>query len=146
MGPYMGYVWISVAVILAIYEMSTVQLVAVWFVIGAVCAALSTLFVDSIVLQAVIFVAVSLLVLLATRPIVNKFRQKQIKVSTNADRLIGTIGVMTGDLSKPEDTGLAKVSGSVWSVKTDNPPLKKDDRVRVIAIEGVKLIVDKAEQ
>ena len=53
---------------------------------------------------------------------------------------------MTGDLSKPEDTGLAKVSGSVWSVKTDNPPLKKDDRVRVIAIEGVKLIVEKAEQ
>lgn len=145
MGPYMGYVWISVAVILAIYEMSTVQLVAVWFVVGAVCAALSTLFVDSIVLQLVIFVAVSLVMLLATRPIVNKFRQRQIKVSTNADRLIGTIGVMAGDLSKPEDVGQAKVSGSVWSVKTDNPPLKKDDRVRVIAIEGVKLIVEKAE-
>ena len=63
MGAYMAYVWIAVAVILAIYEMSTVQLVAVWFVIGAVCAAISTLFVDSVVLQAVIFVAVSLLVL-----------------------------------------------------------------------------------
>lgn len=144
MGPYMAYVWIGIAVLMAIYEVATVQLVTVWFVIGGICAAISTLFTDNIVLQIVVFVAVSLIALLITRPLVKRFKKNSVKVSTNADRLIGAVGVMRGDLSDTESVGQVKIEGGVWSAKTDNPPLKNGDKVRVLAIEGVKLIVEKA--
>ena len=68
-----------------------------------------------------------------------------IVFTTNADRLIGEIGVMNSDLSQPEDVGQAKVLGGIWSAKTNDPPLKKGDKVKVLAIEGVKLIVEKTE-
>lgn len=144
-GPYMAYIWIGIAVVMAIYEMATVQLVTVWFVVGAVCAAISTFFTDDILIQVIVFVAVSLVALVVTRPLVKKFKKNTVKVSTNADRLIGEIGTMKSDLGSPEDVGQAKFLDGVWSVKTDNPPLKKGDKVKVLAIEGVKLIVEKAE-
>ena len=144
-GDYMAYVWISIAVIMAIYEMATVQLVTVWFVVGATCAAISTIFVDDITIQFVIFVAVSLVTLIATRPIVKKFRKSTVKVSTNADRLVGEVGTMKADLTDSDEVGQAKVLGGIWSAKTNDPPLKKGDKVKVLAIEGVKLIVEKTE-
>ena len=66
-------------------------------------------------------------------------------VSANADRLVGEVGTMKADLTDSDEVGQAKVLGGVWSVKTDNPPLKKGDKVKVLSIDGVKLIVEKAE-
>ena len=141
----MAYIWIGVAVIMAVLEMATVQLVSVWFVIGAVCAAITSLFTDSVLIQFIVFVAVSLIALLITRPLVKRLKNKTEKVSTNADRIIGEKGDLLTDLPTAETVGQAKVGGSVWSVKCDNPPLKKGDRVLVLAIEGVKLIVEKTD-
>ena len=61
MQPYvMAYIWIGIAAFLTAVEIATVQLVSVWFVLGALCAALTTIFTDSIVIQIVVFVSVSL--------------------------------------------------------------------------------------
>lgn len=145
MEPYMAYVWIAVALVMAAYEVATVQLVTVWFFIGALCAAITTLFTDSIVVQIVVFVSVSLISLIATRPLVKRFKKKNVKVSTNADRLIGSIGVMRSDLSDAEQIGQVKMQDGVWSARTDFPPIKEGDKVKVLAIDGVKLIVEKTE-
>ncbi len=145
MEEYMAYVWIGVAVFMAVIEMATTQLVSVWFVIGALCAAFTSLFTDSIVNQLVVFVGVSGIALIVTRPLVKRFKKTTEKVNTNADRLIGEIGVMRSDITDPEEVGQARVLGSVWSVRTGSPPLKKGDKVRVLSIEGVKLIVEKVQ-
>lgn len=145
MDVYKILIWIGVAVLMAVMEMATVQLVSVWFVIGAVCAAVTGLFTDDIVIQLAVFVSVSLIALLVTRPLVAKIKRDNVKVNTNADRLIGQSGVMQTAVADMDEVGQAKVLGGVWSVKTDNPPLEKGDKVRVLAIEGVKLIVEKAE-
>ncbi len=145
MASFMPYIWIAVAVVMAIFEISTVQLVSIWFVIGALCAAVTAIFNDSVAVQAIVFVAVSLLALVITRPLVKKFKTNTQKVSTNADRLIGETGTLQSDLPDADAIGQVRVSGSVWSAKCDNPPLQKGDRVRVLAIEGVKLIVEKIQ-
>ena len=75
MSSYMPYIWIGIAVVMAVIEASTVQLVSVWFVIGALCAALASIFTDNIVIQTVVFVAVSLVALVITRPLVQKFKK-----------------------------------------------------------------------
>ena len=144
MQPYvMAYIWIGIAAFLTAVEIATVQLVSVWFVLGALCAALTTIFTDSIVIQIVVFVSVSLVTLIATRPLVKQAKQNIRPLRTNSDRLIGETGVMLADLNDMHSVGQAKVMGKVWSVKTDNPPLQAGDTVRVLAIEGVKLIVEK---
>ncbi len=145
MNAYMPYIWIGVAVLMAIAEVTTVQLVSVWFVIGAVCAAVTTFFTDSLPVQLLVFAGVSLLALIITRPLVRRFKQKNKIISTNADRVIGETGVLLTDLTDRDCVGQIKVGGAVWSAKCDNPPLKKGDRARVLAIEGVKLIVEKTE-
>ena len=114
-----------------------------WFLLFALCAALTTIFTDSIVIQIVVFVSVSLVTLIATRPLVKKAKQKIRPLRTNSDRLIGETGVMLADLNDMHSVGQAKGMGKVWSVEADNPPLQAGDTVRVLAIEGVKLIVEK---
>lgn len=145
MQPYMPYIWIAVAVVMALVEASTVQLVSVWFVIGALVAAVVAVFTDSVLIQSVVFVSVSLAALLITRPLVKKLKNSSHRISTNVDRLIGETGVMLADLEDIQAVGQAKVMGKVWSVKSDSLPLLKGDAVRVLAVEGVKLIVEKAQ-
>lgn len=144
MEPYMmAYVWIALAIVMVLVEITTVQLVSVWFMVGALCAALTTLFTDSIVIQLAVFVGVSLLALLVTRPLVRRLKENRVQLRTNIDRLPGEKGVMLKPVENTESVGQAKVLGKVWSVKTDNPPLKEGDTVRVLAVDGVKLIVEK---
>ncbi len=144
MEPYMmAYIWIALAIVMVLVEITTVQLVSVWFMVGALCAALTTLFTDSVVIQLAVFVGVSLLALLLTRPLVRRLKENRVQLRTNIDRLPGEKGVMLKPVENTESVGQAKVLGKVWSVKTDNPPLKEGDTVRVIAVDGVKLIVEK---
>ncbi len=143
MEAYMPFVWIGLAVVMILAEVGTVQLVSVWFAAGAICAAVSCIFTSSIPVQGVVFVVVSVASLAITKPLVKKIK-KQISVSTNADRYIGQTGELLTDLDTPQSVGRMRVMGSDWSVRSDDAPLKKGDRVTVLSIEGVKLIV-KAE-
>ena len=51
----MPYIWIGFAVVMAVCEAATAQLVSVWFVIGAICAAIATIFTGSLIIQSLIF-------------------------------------------------------------------------------------------
>ena len=55
MEPYMPFIWIGFAIVMAVCEAATTQLVSIWFVVGAVAAAISTIFTPSIFIQFVSF-------------------------------------------------------------------------------------------
>ncbi len=141
----MPFIWIGFAVLMIICEAFTTQLVSIWFVIGAACAAVTTIFTDSILIQSAVFLVVSLIALLVTRPLVKRFKKSGKTVNTNADRLIGQTGVMLTDINDTEDVGRAKVGGEIWTVKSGRVPLEKDSKITVLSIEGVKLIVEPIE-
>lgn len=142
MEQYMPFIWIGFLLIMIVCEAFTTQLVSIWFVIGAACAAVTTIFTDSIIIQSVVFVAVSFVALIITRPIVKKFKSSRNKVSTNADRIIGKTGIMLSDINDIDEVGQAKVEGKIWSVKSGNVPIAATSKVTVLSIEGVKLIVE----
>lgn len=142
MEQYMPFIWIGFAVLMVVCEISTTQLVSIWFVLGAVCAAITTIFTPSILIQSIVFLGVSLISLVVTRPIVKKIKAKSGNVSTNSDRLIGRTGVMLADLTDKDAVVQVKVEGEIWSAKSANVPILKDAKVKVLAIEGVKLIVE----
>lgn len=144
MEHIMPFIWIGFAVLLAICEAYTVQLVSIWFMLGAVCAAITTIFTDSILIQCAVFLVVSFIALIATRPFVKKLKKKVGDIPTNANKLVGKIGVVTIDIPSAEDVGQVKVCGQTWSAKSSNAPIIKDSKVKVLSIEGVKLIVEPA--
>ena len=141
----MPFVWIAFAVVMSVCEAYTSQLVSIWFVVGAVGAAITTIFTQDIFIQTIVFVVLTIVALVATRPLVKRFKNSHEKVSTNSDRLIGRIGVMLTDIDSLEATGQVKVEGEVWTAKSLSQPLKKENRVKVLSIEGVKLIVEPYE-
>lgn len=138
----MPFVWIVFAIVMAVCEAFTTQLVSIWFVLGAVSAAITSIFTKSIPIQTSVFLVVTLIALLVTRPLVKRLKKKRGIVSTNADRLIGKIGIMLTDIDDAHNIGQVKVEGEIWSAKTEIAPLKKDSKIKVLAIEGVKLIVE----
>ena len=138
---YMPYVWIAVMIIMAVFEGVTTQLVSVWFVCGALVAAIVSFFVPVFAVQFVVFVAVSLVLLLVTKPLVKK--AKDIRPEpTNADRNIGKIAIVTQEINNTAGTGQVKLGGNTWTARTVNDEIIPEGaEVTVREISGVKLMV-----
>ena len=61
----------------------------------------------------------------------------------NSDAKIGKIGIVTEDIDNIKAIGAVKLDGLEWSAKSaDDGVISKDQQVKVVAIEGVKLIVE----
>ena len=103
---------------------------------------LQTIFTSDITIQSAVFLVVSLVSLIVTRPLVKRFKKRNKTTGTNADRHIGQVGFMLTDLTDIDETAQAKVGAETWTVKSDKAPLSKGTKVKVLAIEGVKLIVE----
>lgn len=142
MENYIVFVWIIFAVFMLICELLTTQLVSIWFVLGGIAAAVSCIFTDNLLIQTLVFVSVSLIALLATRPLVKKF-MKNKKEPTNSDRLIGRVAIVTTDIENIKGVGQVNVDGKIWSAKSlDGCEIKTGANVKITAIEGVKLVVE----
>ena len=134
--------WIAIAVIAAILEGCTTQLVSVWFALGAVVTAVVAVFTDNLLIQLAVFVVVSVLCLIVTRPLAKRVKKQGAEVATNCDRYIGKIAEVIVDVNNTEAVGQVKVEGSVWSAKsTTGDILPVGTMVKVDAIEGVKMLV-----
>lgn len=133
--------WIVLLVVLIIVEAVTAQLVTIWFAAGAAAALIAELCGLQQWLQWVIFIAVSAVALIATRPLVRKVTNKTVQ-PTNADRCIGQTAVVIEDIDNIEGKGQVHVNGVTWTARSsDGSVFRKDERVTVEKIEGVKLIV-----
>lgn len=139
----MSYIWLAVIILLTLVECMTAGLTTIWFVISGIIALLVSLTVDNFVLQFGIFVIVGIVLLLTTRPLLLKvIKPKNEK--TNFDRIIGMEGIVTEAISKNK-IGEVKVDGKKWSAKADQK-ITKDSIVKIIAIDGIKLEVEKVEE
>ena len=134
--------WTIIFLILLFVELITINLVSIWFAIGALFSAIVSIFTDSVLIQFLTFLLVSIVTLIITKPVVKKINKKKF-APTNLDRVIGQQGVVTKRISK-DSYGLVKVLGSIWTATSDDF-IDVDSRVIVQKIDGVKLIVKKKE-
>lgn len=146
MEQYLPYLWLAIVVIMAIAEAMSAQLISIWFVVGAIAALIASVCSAPVWLQVVLFVGVTLLSLLLTRPLVKKAIHPQ-KIQTNADRYIGSEGTVIAEINNSLGCGQVNVAGSIWTARSvDNAVLPEGQRIKVEAIEGVKLMVRALEQ
>lgn len=141
----MIWVWIAVIIAAVVVEAVSMQLLSIWFAIGGAAALITSFFTDSIAIQAVVFIAVSAAALVIIFPAVRRSLNKKSE-KTNADRYIGKLAVVTEDISNINAKGQVKVDNQIWSARSDDgEELAVGTRVKVLRIEGVKLIVSAAE-
>ncbi|MEE0797425.1 MAG: NfeD family protein [Anaerovoracaceae bacterium] len=143
----MAIFWLALAVVFLIIEALTVGLTTIWFAAGSFVALILSLFDAPVLAQFIVFLVVSFCLLLFTRKIfVEKLRTGKV-LRTNVDALIGATGIVTEDI-RPFETGQVKLKGQDWTAVSKDPEItvSRDTVVKVIAIEGVKLIVSPEEQ
>ena len=139
----MALFWFIAFVLFLIIELITVNLVTIWFAIGAVASMIATIMTDSFVIQVIVFIVISLVCLLVTKPLVQKFKGFNVH-PTNSDRVIGKVGEVTKKITKSE-YGEVKIFGNNWTATSDEV-IKVGEKVKVLDIEGVKLIVKKEDE
>lgn len=137
----MSIVWIVLAVIFAVIEAITISLTTIWFAGGAIAAMAVALADGAILAQIIVFIIVSIILLVLTRPIVKK-KLKTGSETTNIDALIGKDAKVMKDI-KPFDVGEVRINGLVWSAvsQKEGVCIQAGTEVVVKGVEGVKLIV-----
>lgn len=136
----MIYIWISLFVLAIIFEVFTSELVSIWFAAASIPSFILALFEAHPIIQVVVFLIVSFILLLLTRPIVMKY-VKTNEIKTNVDSYVGAVGIVIEKLV-PGIVGQVKVKNLQWSA-ISNDTIEVGESVRVLDIEGVKLIVEK---
>ena len=141
----MVYAWLIAAILFVVIESVTTQLISIWFAAGAVAAFIAALAGGNLTVQWSLFIAFSLVLLIATKPLVKKLT-KNSTAKTNVESNIGKITVVTSKIDNIAETGEVKLNGLVWSARSlDGEVIEEGSKVIVKKVEGVKLIVTLSE-
>lgn len=134
--------WLIVAGICFVIEIYTIGFFVFWFGIGALITMLSSFFISSIFIQAMIFVISSSLLLLFTKPLSKKFIKENQTTQTNVYSIIGKDALVIENIDSINGEGKIKVNGEIWSAISDTN-IEKNTKVKVLNINGVKAKVEK---
>ena len=137
------FLWLALFVVFLIVEAGTVELVSIWFALGALAALVSCALGAEMWLQITVFLVVSL-VLLAL--LWKRVRSKLTTTKTNVDSVIGAEGYVTEAIDNLSYTGRVKLGGITWAARsTSGAGIPVGTLVKVERIEGVKVFVSPAE-
>lgn len=141
--------WIGLAVVLFIVELTTTDLVAVWFALASLVLAIVTAIFSklSVVWQVVIFVALSALLVILTRRFVRKLLQRRKDQETNLELVVNHTAMVVEDIDNDREAGAIKINGLIWSARSaDGEKIDKEALVTVCEIKGNKAIVVKKQE
>ena len=135
--------WLGLVIVLLLIEALTMGLTTIWFAGGALLSFIVALVGGPIPLQVGAFIIVSMILLIFTRPAAAKFMNRRIE-KTNVDSMIGRNAVVTERVDNLQGTGRVQVSGADWTARSSRESLilEKDTVVKILKVDGVKLIVD----
>lgn len=139
----MVWIWLALAIALVVVELSTTQLVSIWFAISAAITAIITSIVLGfggnlpIVWQIVIFVTSCVALLASTRKVVKKLLKKSKNQETNLELNLDKVAVVTEKIDNVMGNGAIKINGLVWTARTlDGSIIDVDELVVFKEIKG----------
>lgn len=134
-------VWGGLLLFFAVLEGLTAGLVSIWFCVGALGALIVSMVGGNVIVQAAVFVILSLVCMALIRPLA-KNRLIPHTQATNADRIVGAEAVVKETIDNLAATGQVQVDGKVWTARSEGEEsIPVGETVRVLRIEGVKAIV-----
>lgn len=135
-------IWLVIFIVMLGLEIVSLGLTTIWFAGGALVATLVAAIGLPVYVQIPVFLVVSVVLLLFTRPIAQKYFNKE-RILTNAEGLIGETAVVTETINNLKGIGKAVINGQEWTARSseDNIELEKETKATIVAIEGVKLVL-----
>ena len=138
-------IWVIIALVLFIIELFTAGFAIICLSIGAGGAAIAAAMEASIEVQLLTFAVVSLLAIIAVRPLLKRliYRGGE-KVATNSSAMVGKHGVVCSDVDGDDEAGRVIIEGIDWRARSlDGDLIPKGTKVVVVAIDSVVLTIKK---
>lgn len=144
MGPL---IWLGIVALFLVIEAATVGLTTIWFAGGALIAAIAAWVGAGEAVQWILFIAVSLVLLIFTRPVAVRYMNKNVE-KTNVERLMGQKAVVIQEIDNLNQTGLVRVGDVEWMARTKSDDVQIPEKAVVVIkeVQGVKLIVEEVKE
>ena len=140
------FIWVVLLVLFTVGEGLTVGLTSLWFAAGSLAALICALLNGPLWLQVTLFITFSALCLLAIRPLAQRYFNSTLE-PTNADRIIGSVVLVTEDIQNLHAKGTVSIGGLTWSARSEHDTLiPAGTQVRILRIEGVKVYVEEIKE
>ncbi|KRQ86723.1 hypothetical protein ABG79_01475 [Caloramator mitchellensis] len=137
------FLWIAVAIAGIIADIVTSGYVFFVFTVGSIFAIISGMFGAAYAVQIIVFLIVSAATFGVSYPIIKRtIKQTVNKTLRMEEEYIGRELVADEDIA---DKALVKIEGIYWTVKNLNGVIKKGDKIKIVGIEGNKILVEKVE-
>jgi membrane protein implicated in regulation of membrane protease activity len=134
------WMWLGAAGALLVAEMLTVDLLFASLAFSAFMAAIANGLGFEMAAQGLVFGLAAAVSLFVLRPIALKHLKKRpADFATNVDALIGAPAVALTEVTV--HNGQVKLSGEIWSARSQGALISKDSMLEVVAIEGATAIV-----
>ncbi|MGN1101997.1 MAG: NfeD family protein [Huintestinicola sp.] len=137
----MYILWIIVMVAAVLVEAASFALLSIWFAVGALAALVAAILGAGTGVQIGVFLAVSVILLAATRPLLKKFMPKKY-IPTNGELDLGKTAVVIEKIDGMTGTGRVRLEGVDWgAVSADGSVIEEGVSVTVIAKGAAYLTV-----
>ncbi|HLT00112.1 MAG TPA: NfeD family protein [Acholeplasma sp.] len=141
MSDVMIWFWLGVFIFAVGIEFATTEFVSVWFAISAIPTLIVSIFYPTMIwLQIIVFFSIGFILMGFTRPVLVKYFRRNV-VDTNVDSFIGKVAIVVKEITEIEN-GSVKFQSDIWTAMSSEH-IEVGEQVRILAIEGNKLIVTK---
>lgn len=139
-------VWLAIAIVCLILEITSGDFYVTCFAIGAVAAIIPAGIALPLWVQILVWAIASVLSIYFIRPyLLRKIHPKSRQRKSNADALIDRIGLVT-DAIAPNGYGYVKIDGDSWRSHTaDGSAVDAGTHVKVVARDSIILTVEKVK-
>lgn len=139
--------WLVLFVIFILLEIITMGLTTIWFGGGSLVALIASLLGANLAVQIILFVVVSVVLLVFTRPYAQRYINNKT-VKTNVEELAGKTAKVLEAIDNVNATGVVLLNGLEWMARSvdDKKIIPQDSLVVVEKVEGVKLIVSSKKE
>ena len=136
------FVWLLAVIGFLVLEALTVNMTSIWFAIGSAAALISCLAVQSFRVQSIIFVVISVVCLIAFKPLTARLHKAA--TPTNGDRNLGREVVVLTEVTA-ENSGRVRLDGVDWNARSNTPGevFAPGEHCRVVSIQSTLLLVER---
>ncbi len=139
-------IWVIIGILFMVAEIFTPSFFMFWFGIGGIVAAFVAYFYPNMVIEIVVFIAVSIVLVLLTRPFARRITGEEPR-KINVDDIVGREAIVVEKIDNIAGKGIIKVNGDLWRAtsESDDLVIEKEEKVVILRVEGAHLVVRRKE-
>ncbi|HBA97375.1 MAG TPA: NfeD family protein [Lachnospiraceae bacterium] len=139
------FYWLIALAVFLVIEIITLGLTTIWFAGGSLVAFVLALLNVPVIIQVVVFLVVSIMLLVLTRPVIEK-RLNESRTKTNVNSMIGKWGKVTEIIDNFNQTGTVIINGLEWTARSSRDEIiPEGSKVTVDEVKGVTVLVSTVE-